>query len=170
MRLRPQWIVAVLAIGLTESAVGAARQGAASTASADEAAIRSVIATYAKAVDTADPNLASTIWADTPDVSFIHPRGHEHGLEAIKVAIYEQAMGQTFTERRLTVKDVTVHCYGDSGWAEFYWDFAAKRRGDGSPAATHGRETQIYRKIKGEWRLVHVHYSAMPAAPERPAS
>jgi ketosteroid isomerase-like protein len=168
--MRSRWIVVVLGMWLTGSAAAAAQQRSPSATSADEAAIRAVIATYAKAVDAADPNIASTIWAHTPGVSFIYPLGHEHGLEAIKTAIYERAMGQRFVERRLTVKDIAIHCYGDSGWAEFYWDFAAKLRKDGSAVATHGRETQIYRKIKGEWRLVHVHYSGMPPAPERPGS
>jgi hypothetical protein len=44
-----------------------------------DAAIRGLIARYAESVDAADIQLASTIWANTPDVSFIHPRGHEHG-------------------------------------------------------------------------------------------
>jgi len=52
--------------------------------------------------------------------------------------------------------------YGDSAWAEFYWDFAAKFKKDGSPLTTHGRETQVYRKTADGWRLVHVHYSGMP--------
>ncbi len=50
----------------------------------DEAAIRSLIETYAKSVDNADTTLASTIWASTPEVSFIHPRGHERGWDAVK--------------------------------------------------------------------------------------
>jgi ketosteroid isomerase-like protein len=29
---------------------------------------------------------------------------------------------------------------------------------------THGRETQVYRKMADGWRLVHVHYSGMPVA------
>jgi len=32
----------------------------------------------------------------------------------------------------------------------------------GSSLTTRGRETQIYRKERGQWRLVHVHYSGMP--------
>lgn len=67
----------------------------------------------------------------------------------------------------LTVKDVTVHSYGDTTWAEFYWDFVAKLRKDGTPLTTHGRETQVYRKLDGQWRLVHVHYSGMPVTGER---
>jgi ketosteroid isomerase-like protein len=133
----------------------------------NETAIRSLIATYAKSVDGADTTLASKIWASTPDVSFIHPRGHARGWDAIKAQFYEQTMGQRFTERILSVKDIVVHPYGETAWAEFYWDFAAKLRKDGSPLATQGRETQVYRKVNGAWRLVHVHYSGMPVTGER---
>jgi ketosteroid isomerase-like protein len=61
-------------------------------------------------------------------------------------------MRDTFSERKLSVHDVSVHVYGDAARAEFYWDFAAKFRKDGSPLATHGRETQLYQKIQGRWR------------------
>ena len=56
---------------------------------------------------------------------------------------------------------------GDAAVAEFYWDFVAKFRKDGSPISTHGRETQVYRKTSDGWRLVHVHYSGMPVTTER---
>src|SRR5882757_4033196 len=52
--------------------------------SADIADIRGLIEKYAKSVDGADTNLAAQVWLDSPDVSFIHPRGHEHGFEQIK--------------------------------------------------------------------------------------
>jgi len=57
--------------------------------------------------------------------------------------------------------------YGDTARAEFYWDFAAKFRKDGSPVTTHGRETQVYRKEQGRWRLVHVRCSGMPVTEAR---
>jgi ketosteroid isomerase-like protein len=76
-------------------------------------------------------------------------------------------MGETFSERKLSVHDLSIHVFGDSAWAEFHWDFAAKFRKDGSPLTTHGRETQLYHKIQGRWRLVHVHYSGMPGTAER---
>jgi ketosteroid isomerase-like protein len=142
-------------------------QAPGATAGSDEAAIRLLIATYAKSIDAADTTLASTIWAATPDVSFIHPRGHERGWGAIKTKFYEQTMGERFSERKLSVKDVAISCYGETAWAEFYWDFVAKLRKDGSPLTTHGRETQVFRKLDGAWRLVHVHYSGMPVTGER---
>jgi Xaa-Pro aminopeptidase len=135
--------------------------------SADGDAIRSLIEKYAKSVDGADTALAAEVWLDAPDVSFIHPLGHEHGFEQIKQNVYTRLMGETFSERKLTVHDVSVHVYGDAARAEFYWDFAAKFRKDGSPLTTHGRETQFYQKAQGQWRLVHVHYSGMPVTGER---
>ena len=149
------------------AAAGESPQGANAALNPDEAAIRSLIAMYAKSVDAADTTLASTIWASTPDVSFIHPRGHERGWPAIKAKFYEQTMGERFSERKLSVKDLAISSYGQTAWAEFYWDFAAKLRKDGSPLETHGRETQVYRKVNGAWRLVHVHYSGMPVTGER---
>ena len=167
------WCVTRLAaVWFLGGALGAAagQQASPPVPGSDEAAIRKLITAYARSVDTVDTALASTIWADTPEISFIHPKGHQRGWEAIKAGVYEQAMGQTFSERRLTVKDVVIHSHGDSAWAEFYWDFEAKLRQDGRPVATQGRETQIYWKIEGAWRLVHVHYSGMPVAGERRGS
>jgi hypothetical protein len=34
---------------------------------------------------------------------------------------------------------------------------------EGSSVSFHGMETQIYRKNRDSWCLVHVHYSALPA-------
>jgi ketosteroid isomerase-like protein len=125
-------------------------------------AIKRIIAKYAKSIDAADTTLASEIWWDSPEVSFIHPLGHEHGFEQIKQSVYTRLMGETFSERKLTPHDIAVHVCGASAWSEFYWDFNAKFRKDGQPITTHGRETQIYRKIEGTWRIIHVHYSGMP--------
>ncbi len=129
--------------------------------------IGQIVAKYARSINEADTELASQVWLDSPDVSFIHPKGHEHGFEQIKENVYKHLMGETFSERKLSPRDVSVHVYGDSAWAEFYWDFTAKFRKDGSSIATHGRETQVYWKTQDGWRLVHVHYSGMPVTQER---
>jgi ketosteroid isomerase-like protein len=124
--------------------------------------IRQLVTKYAKSVDGADTSLAAQVWMDSPDVSFIHPRGHEHGFDQIKQNVYMHLMGETFSERKLSSRDVTVHVHENSAWVEFYWDFVAKFRKDGSPVSTHGRESQVYWKTPVGWRLIHVHYSGMP--------
>jgi ketosteroid isomerase-like protein len=148
----------------TASKAQASAQAQVATAEAEE--IRQLIVKYTTSVDKADTELASQVWLDSPDVSFIHPLGHEHGFEQIKQNVYKRLMGDTFSERELTAHDISVHVYRDAAWAEFYWDFVAKYRKDGSPVTTHGRESQVYLKIQGRWRLVHVHYSGMPVTEE----
>src|SRR5260370_10632353 len=101
---------------------------------------------YAKTFEGVVTVFAAEVWLDSPDVSFIHPLRHEHGFEQIKQNVYMHLMGDTFSERKLSVHDVSVHVYGYAALAEFYCDFTAKCRKDGSPLATHGRETQLYRK------------------------
>ena len=135
---------------------------------ADVRSIQALTAEYAKSIDAADAALAARIWSASSEVSFIHPGGHEHGFDQIKQNVYIRAMGETFSERKLSIRNVLIRVYGDAAWAEFYWNFLAKLRKDGSPIKTEGRETQIYHKEQGRWRLVHVHYSAMPVT-NRPA-
>ena len=129
--------------------------------------IKGLITKYARSVDEADTTLASQVWWDSPEASFIHPLGHEHGFEQIKEDVYKRLMGGMFSERKLSPHDVTVQVLGDAAVAEFYWDFNAKMRKDGSAVTTHGRETQVYRKMPDGWRMVHVHYSGMPVNSER---
>lgn len=126
---------------------------------ADTHEIERLIQTYAQSIDRADTNLAEQIWSDAAEVSFIHPRGEEHGRAQIEADVYRDLMGDTFSERELVPKDISVHVYGDVAWSEFQWDFAAKVRKDGSAFHSKGRETQVYRRENGKWRIVHVHYS-----------
>lgn len=126
-------------------------------------AIRQQIAKYTEALNAADIDLASQVWRTSAEVSFIHPAGHARGWEEVK-EIYK-FFGSSFSERKLTVRDVSVHINGETAWAEFYWHFAAKQGKDGSAVQTDGRETQIYEKAGNRWQLVHVHYSGPALAP-----
>jgi len=135
---------------------------------AARAEIRRDIDTYMRAVDAADPNLAATIWLNSPDVSFISPVGHDRGWDQIAGDIYVKLMGQTFSKRHLTaVAEPVIHVYnGDAAVAEFDWDFVATMRKDGSVVHTTGRESQFYVKFPDKgWRLVHVHYSGPAVSP-----
>ena len=125
-------------------------------------AIKQLIATYATSIDRADTTLADELFSDAPEVTFIHPLGEEHGRAQIEADVYQNLMGNTFSERKLTPKNITVHVYGDTAWSEFEWDFVAKVRKDGSAFHSQGRETQVYHRENNQWRIVHVHYSGVP--------
>jgi ketosteroid isomerase-like protein len=142
----------------------AASRDKAADAKAATEAIRQQVAKYTAALDATDIDLVSQVWRTSADVSFIHPGGHAHGWEEVK-EIYS-FFGSSFSQRKLTVRDISVHVNGETAWAEFYWHFVAKQSKDGSPVQTDGRETQIYEKAGDRWQLVHVHYSGPPMAPQ----
>jgi ketosteroid isomerase-like protein len=137
------------------------QQGTNANAGRDEGDIKQLISMYAKAADEADPTLASRIWCDSSEDSLINPVGRWHGVEQI-MGFYRHDMGEIYSGRDLKISDVSVHVSSDAAWSEFNWDFSATRRKDGSAVSFHGIETQIYRKNRDSWCLVHVHYSALP--------
>jgi hypothetical protein len=126
----------------------------------DSTFISNLVSSYARSIDEADTTLGSRIWAHTADVSFINPRGNEYGWNGVK-NIY-QMFKDNFTDRSLTFHNLKFSIYDDVLWLEFFWTFNAKMRSDNAPIQTKGRETQIWKKVNTEWRLVHVHYSGMP--------
>ena len=129
-----------------------------------EQEITALVATYIDSIDAADSSLAATVWATTEGVSFIHPRGTEHGWQEIVDNFYGNTMRATFTKRTLRrVSDLDVKVYGDTAVAVFQWDFVAIRRDNGETLHTTGRESQVFAHIPGQgWRLIHVHYSGPP--------
>jgi ketosteroid isomerase-like protein len=143
-----------------------AQSGPTSGADADVQDIQRLIAAYAESIDRADTALARQIWSDAPEASFIHRLGEEHGFGQVEQHFYGRLMGGAFSERKLALKGVSIHVYGNAAWSEFNWEFVAKSRGSGAQVRTQGRETQVYRKERGGWRLVHVHYSGMPVTGE----
>jgi len=126
----------------------------------DEQQLRAVLDNYTKAVNTLDPDLISSIWSHSPDVSFIHPRGTAIGFEHIRNEFYKDTMG-LFSKRELILEKPALHIYGDSAWSQMTWTFHATFK-DGPQITTTGRETQIYHKENGTWHIVHVHYSGPP--------
>jgi ketosteroid isomerase-like protein len=126
--------------------------------------INGLMSRYFTSIDRADTNMEETIFA--PDATFTHPRGEDRGRAQIELDLYRKLMGETFSERKLTAQNISIHVYGDTAWAEFNWDFVAKVRKDGSAFHYQGRETDIFHRENGLWlwRIVHVHYSGAPVA------
>ena len=132
----------------------------------DTTQIKDMVNKYAKSIDDADTIGGAKLWAKTKEVSFIHPRGHEHGWEEIKNNIYK-VFGNFFSKRKLNIHELRISTYGDVAWTEFYWIFDATFKNATTPIQTKGRESQIWRKINNEWLLVHVHYSNMAVSGAR---
>lgn len=129
--------------------------------------VAAVVDSYARSVNTMDLVLAEQIWITNESSTFIHPRGHERGWVKIKDDFYGKTMNATFSERNLVTRDLKVNIYGDAAYVEFYWNFEAKFRKDGSVHRTAGRESQMLLRTPSGWRIAHINYSSMPVTGER---
>ena len=143
-----------------------ATAGAAADAREDQRDIAGMVEKYRQSIVHADDiRRAEQVWLLSPEVSFIHPRGHERGWAAIQDNFYGKTMRDTFSHRALQVTATpVVRFYSDAAVVEFDWEFTATRRRDGSVRRTTGRESQVYARTPQGWRLVQVHYSG-PAKP-----
>lgn len=131
----------------------------------DESAIKQLIEDYKVSINKADTLLGAKVWADMPEVSFIHPRGHEKGWNGVKDNFYGM-FREMFKTRDLKSSNETITIYNDVAWVEFYWVYDATFA-DGTAMQSKGRETQILKKINNKWKIVHVHYSGMPKTEEK---
>ena len=133
----------------------------------DEAELRQLVEDYASSVKTLDMDLAESLWSQSAEISFIQPRGHQRGWDRIRERFYLGAMSN-FSERNLSVTDLSIRLLDENAaWGEFYWTFNGVFKKNGEKIETRGRETQVWRKENGSWRIVHVHYSGMPVTGER---
>ncbi|MDI9862898.1 nuclear transport factor 2 family protein [Flectobacillus sp. DC10W] len=128
--------------------------------------INKLLEIYKMSINKADTTLGKKVFITTQKLTFIHPRGHEKGWDGIKRGIYEM-FGTTFSNRNLKSDHETITVYKDMAILEFYWVFDATFADEKlTPLQTRGRETQVLKKINGEWKIVHVHYSNMPVIAE----
>lgn len=128
---------------------------------ADTTEIKALIEKYKQSIDNADTVLASKLWAHTEEVSFISSRGHQHGWEEIKNHVYK-LFTLIFSQQKLNSYNEKINIYNDVAWSEFYFEFNATLKEGMKPIQSKGIETQIWRKIRNEWRLVLVHTSDLP--------
>jgi hypothetical protein len=128
----------------------------------DSLFFNSLVSLYVRSIDEADTTLASEVWSHTAEISFIGPTETEYGWNGVK-KIY-QRFRDNFSTRKLTFSNLKYYYSNDISWLTYYWIFDATSGNNNTPVQTKGRETQIWRKLNHEWRLVHVHYSGMPVS------
>jgi ketosteroid isomerase-like protein len=122
--------------------------------------IRQLLTTYLQSVKTADVTLASTVWLQSPDIVVVTPLGRSEGWDSVKQELYVNFLQKAFLERDLQASNVHIHVNGDSAWSTFDWSFTAKMA-NGQPMTSKGRESHVYEKTVGGWRISHLHYSGL---------
>ena len=125
-------------------------------------ALDTLLTRYANSINAADSALGKKFWSQDAEVSFINPLGNEYGWNGVR-NIYA-LFSKSFSKRKLQYANTRWTNYGDFAWVTFNWVFDATVAGNNKAMQTKGHETQFWKKVNGEWKLVHVHYSGMPVA------
>ena len=134
------------------------------TDSATAREIEALLDLYEKSVNEADTSLLLELWAQRDDVSFVNPLQHLQSWEELE-SFWKSVFQDTFSERDLKRKNVSIHTAEDVAWAVFDWDFKAMLT-DGQPLEASGWETQVYRMTDRGWRIAHIHFSSPPESPQ----
>ena len=122
--------------------------------------VRARVQDYFNMVSNLDKKVAKGLWADSDNVSIITPRSQFVGRDVIM----NDFLLKTFSSmksRKLHSLCEVINVYGESANVQLYWIFDTVDA-KGKAHQTRGRESLIFSKINGVWRLVHVHYSRMP--------
>jgi ketosteroid isomerase-like protein len=127
----------------------------------DRSNVQHVLEKYLQSVKTADVNLGSEVWLQSPDVLVVTPFGRFQGWDGVRDGLYVNFLQKAFTERNLEPSKLAIRVVGDAAWAVFDWTFTAKLA-NGQPITTKGWESHGYQRTNQGWRIVHLHYSVPP--------
>ena len=122
-------------------------------------AVEAIVDAYIKTINDGDLELVGKIWSHDERASFIGPQGRFSGYEEVRDKLV-MSFKNGFAKRNLRKDELIIVIEGKSAWAEFTWTFDSESK-DGNKRTSRGRETQIFRKEKDGWKLMHIHYSGM---------
>lgn len=122
-------------------------------------AVEAIVDAYIKTINDGDLELVDKIWSHDELASFIGPQGRFSGYEEVRDKLV-MSFKNGFAKRNLRKDELIIVIEGKSAWAEFTWTFDSVGK-DGTERTSRGRETQIFRKEKDGWKLMHIHYSGI---------
>ena len=144
-------LVALFAIAATAFAQGGSES--------ERKAVEAIVDAYIKTINDGDLELVGKIWSHDERASFIGPQGRFSGYEEVRDKLV-MSFKNGFSKRNLRKDELIIVIEGNSAWAEFTWTFDSVGK-DGTERTSRGRETQIFRKEKDGWKLMHIHYSGI---------
>ena len=76
----------------------------------------------------------------------------------------EKELTAVLTDSKVEMKDLAIAVYGDAAIATFNGDFSGKI--EGHPVTEKQAVTLVFVKYKGDWKIVHEHFSPLGPPPQ----
>lgn len=126
----------------------------------DSADIKELVDQYAQSINNADSVLAYRLFAHTGLESFVHPAGFERGWPQINTNIYG-LLANLYSGRKWNIVHERIWLFECAAAVEIEWTMDVTLKKGNSALRFKGNETQLWAKLKGEWKLAQVHDSGI---------
>ena len=102
---------------------------------------------------------------DFEGARYIESGGQNSGLSDL-VEHHVEPEGDALDSLELTFSEIETHFEGDFAWAIANTEIKAVVKQDERVIHNSGYETFLFRRVDGEWKVVHTHSSSRPVAKE----
>ena len=134
------------------------------TASAQENdadAITGIIDAIEKGWEQGDGTPFRKHFLDFEGARYIESGGQNEGLTDL-VEHHVEPEGDALSDFELSLSDADIHIEGDFAWAIVDVEVKATVNRDDRQIHNRGYETFLFRRVDGDWKIVHSHSSSRP--------
>ena len=130
-------------------------------AGTDNQLLVDIIESVERGWETADGTPFRRHFLDFEGARYIESGGQNEGLEDL-VTHHVEPEGDALDGLDLTFSNIETHVEGEFAWAVADVEVKATVKRDGRTIHNRGHETFLFRRVEGEWKVVHTHSSSRP--------
>ncbi len=127
----------------------------------DDATLKAIIDAVEKGWEQGDGTPFRTHFLDWEGARYVESGGQNEGLTDL-VEHHVEPEGDALSEFELDLTNVETHIEGDFAWAIADVEVKAIVNRDGRRIHNRGYETFLFRRLDGEWKVIHTHSSSRP--------
>ena len=102
-------------------------------------------------------------YLDFEGARYVESGGQNEGLDDL-VEHHVVPEGDALSDFELSLSDADIHIEGDFAWAIVDVEVKATVNRDDRQIHNRGYETFLFRRVDGEWKVVHTHSSSRPVS------
>ena len=127
----------------------------------DAAQLVAIIYAVQKGWEEADGTPFRENFLDFEGARYIESGGQNSGLSDL-VEHHVEPEGDALDSLELTFSEIETHIEGDFAWAVANTEVKATVKSDKREIHNRGYQTFLFRRVDGEWKIIHTHSSSRP--------
>jgi len=127
----------------------------------DGAALESIMQSIATGWEQADGTPFRESFLDFEGARYIESGGQNEGLDDL-IEHHVEPEGDALDGLELTFSNIETHIEGDFAWAITTTEIKATVKSDQRELHNNGYQTFLFRRIDGDWKVVHTQSSSRP--------